>query len=124
MSDDVLLELVGDDPAENERLALALRDELLEIDEVEDVSQATAGPAPDGARGLDVAAVGALLVTVEPTIELLGKVFRVVQGWLSRGHQPGQVLKVTINGQSIEFTATSKQQDAVVKQYLKSVAKA
>lgn len=123
MDSDLVIELVDehDDPAEMERLALALRSELLEIEEVESVTAASAGPAPDGTRAFDVAALGALVVAVEPTVALLGKVLEVVQRWLSLG-SPSRHMVVTINGQSIELRATAEQQRELYDRFLASVA--
>ena len=52
MSDDMVVDLYDEDldPAEVEQLTLALRRELLDVAEVEDVAQAQAGPAPPGSR--------------------------------------------------------------------------
>ena len=125
-SDDVLLELYSedDDPAETERLSLSLRQELLDIAEVEAVKGATAGPPPPGARGLDMATLGALLVSVQPTVEFLRRVVGVVQNWLDRNRskETPTTMKVTINGQTIELTPTKHQQAEIVEQYLRSVA--
>ena len=50
MSDDMVVDLYDEDldPAEVEQLTLALRRELLDVTEVEDVAHAQAGPAPRG----------------------------------------------------------------------------
>jgi hypothetical protein len=123
MSDEILVELFSKgepvDPGEVERLSLALRREFLEIDEVEQVGAASAGPAPEGSRGLDVAALGALALSVEPTIDVLVKVFGVVRSWLGQG---GSTMRVTVNGQSIELTPTKEQQDALVQRFIKATA--
>ena len=78
MSDEILVELYDEgtpvDADEVDRLTLALRRELLDIDDVESVSGVSAGPAPPGTRGLDIAALGALAVTVRPTVDVLVKV--------------------------------------------------
>jgi len=53
-----------------EALMLALREELLALD-VEDVHGVGEGSAPPGTRGLDLAAVGARVVTVKTSTELV-----------------------------------------------------
>jgi len=123
MSDEILVEMFNEgtpiDPGEVERLTLALRREFLEIDEVEQVAPASAGPAPEGARGLDVAALGALALSVQPSIGVLVKVFGVIRGWLGQGDN---TMRVTVNGQSIELKPTKEQQDALVEQFIRAAA--
>jgi hypothetical protein len=123
MSDEILVELYEEgtpvDADELDRMTLALRRELLDIDDVEEVSGVSAGPAPPGTRGLDVAALGALAVTVRPTFEVLVKVFGVVRGWL--GSREG-TMRVTVNGQSIELTPTKAQQAALVEAFISQAA--
>jgi hypothetical protein len=122
-SQSILLELFSEDadPAETERLTHALRRELLDLREVDDVSPASAGPPPPGARGVDLAALGALVVSVKPTVDLLVKLVGVVQDWLGRHKDPGaQTMRVTINGQSLELTPTKGQQERIVRQFLEA----
>jgi len=71
------------DDSELEVEALRLRDELLELDVV-DVHHATSGPPPAGARGMDVGAIGQLLIDLSRTPELVSAVVGVVTGWLAR----------------------------------------
>ena len=126
MSDDVLLELFSDDSeaGETEELTLALRRELLDIREVDDVARVSAGPAPPGTRGVDMAALGALVVSIAPTVDLLGKVLRVVQDWMKRGQKKSHTMRITIQGQSLELTATAAQQEELVQEFLASVGPA
>ena len=49
------------DLEEIDRLTSDLREELLELD-VDSVSPPSAGPAPPGSKGLELAAIGTLLV--------------------------------------------------------------
>lgn len=123
MDGEMLVEVYGDgDPAEADRLALALRQELLEIAEVDAVTAASAGPPPPGTRGVDLAAVGALAVSFgAPAVEVLGKLLTVVQGWLARRGDETQ-LRVTIGDKSIELTATREQRDQLVASFLDAVA--
>jgi hypothetical protein len=123
MSDEILVELFSEgapvEPEEIERMTLALRREFLDIDAVESVAPASAGPAPPGSRGLDIAALGALAVTVQPTVEVLVKVFGVLRSWLGKRES---TMRVTVNGQSIELTPTKEQQDALVQRFIKATA--
>jgi hypothetical protein len=126
MSDDILVEFVtgpesAEDPAELEQLALALRAELLELDDVSAVEQATAGPAPDGTKGLDVAAIGSLVVSVVPGVQAAAKVIEVVQRWLARRAASTPPLKMTVGGNCIELVPDKEQQDALVRQFIEAL---
>ena len=60
MSEDIRVDFVSGpemDPAEIDALTRALRAEILQVEEVDRVEQPSAGPAPEGAKGLDVTAV-------------------------------------------------------------------
>jgi hypothetical protein len=112
------------DLEELDQLTRSLRRELLELD-VDSVEQATAGPAPDGTRGLEVAAVGALLVKAQASAELLGKLVGLVRGWLRGARGESRTLRLTIDGQSIELIqATDAQQQQLVDEFIRAVAKA
>ena len=60
-------ETPGADPEELEQLSLSLRRELLALDEVDRVTQKSAGEPPAGTRAVDPVAIGALIVTVGKT---------------------------------------------------------
>jgi hypothetical protein len=78
---------VSEDGADAERLASLtgfLREELLQLD-VQDVTALRAGEPPPGSRAFDVAAVGALLVSLSSHAEGLRAVVSVVRNWLARG---------------------------------------
>ncbi|HQR27033.1 MAG TPA: hypothetical protein PLP61_08355 [Nocardioides sp.] len=119
MAEDILVELfdVDADPDEVDRLTRAVREELLDIDEVGTVRPAEAGPAPEGTRGLTLAALGALLVQAPATVEVVAKVLSVIRSFLSRGGSE-RTMRVTVNGQSIELTPTKEQQQALVDRFL------
>ena len=128
MSDDILINVFdeGLDEAEVDRLTLALRRELLEIAEVENIAPVSSGPAPEGSRAIGLIELGSLLVTVKPTVEALGKVFGVLRGWLARrkssGSAESSVLRITINGRSLELTPTAQQQQLLVDQFIRAGA--
>jgi hypothetical protein len=89
-------------PDDLERLAGRLRDDLLALD-VEQVTGASAGPAPAGAKGVEVAELGVLMVTLAKSPALLGQVVTVVRGWLQRRRELAISLeigdaKLTIGG--------------------------
>jgi hypothetical protein len=66
-----------------------------------------------------VAALGALAVSVQPTVDVLVKVFGVLRAWV--GHREA-TMRVTVDGQSIEFTPTEEQKAALVEAYIARVA--
>lgn len=122
MNDSITVELYADraDPEETERLSLALRQELIEIDEIDSVKRASAGPPPPGSRGLDLAALGALAIVAKPTVEVLDQVFGVLRAWLTGAGSKPQTLRITVNGQSIELTPTTEQQEQLVTTFIQS----
>jgi hypothetical protein len=127
MSDEVMVELYAEgkpvDPEEIDRVTLALRRELLDIDEVAAVGSVAAGPAPPGARGLELAAIGALAVSVQPTADVLVKVFAILKGFLVRRESaPRSTLRVTVNGQMIELSPTKEQQAQLVARFIDATA--
>lgn len=123
MDGDVLVEIFDDDPAEAERVALILRQELLEIAEVDSVSAASVGPPPPDARAVAFVAVGAMVVKViQPTVEVVGKMLQVVQDWLGRPSVRAKQMRVTVGGHSIELTATPEQQAQLVAGFLDAIA--
>jgi hypothetical protein len=67
---------------------------------------AESAPSPDGTRGVDVAAVGAVCATVLPLVPDLLAALRSLLGWASR--RPGRTAKVQHpNGSRIELTGLS-----------------
>jgi hypothetical protein len=110
----------GSDPARLDELTTRLRDELLELD-VDDVERVSAGPAPDGTRAFELAAIGALLVTTGQSVEIVAKVVNAVRGWLRRDPDSARVVKVTLGDRTIELTgASSEQQDLLVAEFLRA----
>ena len=100
---------IAEDGADAERIdALTghLRRELLQLD-VEDVTAVPGGPAPDGARVVDVAAIGALLVSLGGAAGGLKEVVTVVRGWLSRGDKVRRTVKIEIGGDTLELSEAS-----------------
>jgi hypothetical protein len=112
---------LGEEGADAERLdALTgrLRQELLQLD-VDDVQRTTAGPAPDGARAVDVAAIGALVVSIGSTAVGLKDVVSVVRGWLSRGDGVRRTVKIQIDGDALELSEVSiSEQDRLVNLFV------
>lgn len=109
---------VGSD-ADDEEVAeatLQLRRELLDL-EVDAVELASAGDAPPGTRGVELAALGALLVTVSQS-QLLAPVVAAIRSWLSGG--PQRSIKLELDGDAIELTGvSSKEQRRLVDEWLR-----
>lgn len=122
MADALALELseVGADPARLEELTTRLRSELLDLD-VNDVERVSAGDAPDGSRAIELAAVGALIVTMEQSGALVAKVVSTIREWLKRDPEPSRAVKITLGDQTIELTAASSdQQDRLVEEFIRA----
>ena len=121
MSEDIRVEFVSGpdaDPGEMDALTRALRAEILEVDEVDRVEQAVAGPAPEGSKGLDVSAVGALVVGVAPGIQAVAKVIDVIRGWLANRSSSTPPLQMTIGDKSITVVADKEQQEELVAAFV------
>ena len=111
------------DPDALDALAGGLREELLALD-VDDVDRARAGAPPPGARGLDVAALGALVVSLQASTALLDQVVGTIRGWLRRGG-PGRSVEITVGDATIKLDgATDAQQERLVREFVRAVAKA
>ncbi len=92
-------------PLEMEELTAAMRRELLRLD-VEGVDRLSSGPAPEGARGIDLAAIGALVVSLGKTAPVLGQVIEVVRAWAARA--PNRTVKLSLGGDTLELGGMSE----------------
>jgi hypothetical protein len=123
MSTEILVELFDADvePEQLDELARSLRRELLELD-VDDVEPATAGDAPPGTRGIELAVIGALLVKAQASGELLTKVVGVLRRWLRASPAaPARTVRVTLGDRTLELgNATDDQQHRLVEEFLSS----
>ncbi len=121
MNDQLTLH-IAEDGADAERIdALTgnLRRELLELD-VDDVQPAPGGPAPDGARAVDLAMIGGLIVSLGTSAASLKDVVTVVRGWLSRGAGARRTLKLQIDGDSLELSEVSAaEQDRLIELFIR-----
>ncbi len=109
------------DPERLDEAVRGLRAELLEAP-VDSVRAPAAGPAPEGSRAVGVAAVGALVVTLKGTVELVEQVMGIVRGWWRR--RPEQrSLRITVGEQSLELSHVSdEQQQRLVDEFIRRVA--
>lgn len=106
----------GYDAEERAELTQRLRAELLELD-VDAVSLATDGDAPDGAKGIGLLAVGGLVVQFALKAPVLRSVVDTTVAWL--GRQQARSVKLTLDGDTLEVTGiSSEQQTQLIEQWV------
>jgi hypothetical protein len=104
-----------------EELTAAVRRELLQLD-VSSVDRVSGGPAPDGSRGIDLAAIGALVVSLGKATPVLGQVVEAIQAWASRA--PNRTVEVTLEGDTLKLGGMSQaDQHLVIKDWMARHAK-
>jgi hypothetical protein len=103
------------DDEEVAKATLQLRRELLDLD-VDSVDLPTASQPPPGTRGMELAALGALLVSVTQS-QLLAPVLAAVRSWL--GGSPQRSIKLELEGDTLELTGiSSTEQRRLVDEWL------
>jgi hypothetical protein len=103
----------GTDSEEMAELARRLRTELLDLD-VDAVVPMAAGDAPEGAKGVELLALGGLVVRFVLRQEVLSSIVDGVRSWLQR--QSARSVKLTLDGDVLEITgASSAEQDRLVE---------
>lgn len=126
MSEDIRVEFVQGgldaDPSDIDALTRALRAEILQVEEVDRVELASAGPAPEGSKGLDITAIGSLVVGVTPGVRAVVKVIEVVRNWMAGRSPSTPPLQMTIGDKSITVVADKEQQDALVAAFVAALA--
>jgi hypothetical protein len=114
----------GDDPEQRDDLTRRLRAELLQLD-VERVDVPAAGEAPPGARAVDVAAIGALVVGVGQAATAVGAIVATIQSFLARSGGGGSVEIATPDGASIKVSGRlSPEQKELVRRFVDRLDKA
>jgi len=112
---------ISEEDADAERLAAVsgyLRAELLQLD-VEDVVPPPAGDAPPGARAVDVAAAGALLVALGQSAESLRSVVSAITGWLRRGEGTRRTVRLELGRDTLELSqASTTDQDRLIELFI------
>jgi preprotein translocase subunit SecD len=109
MGSEVRLQLF-EEAADEERLASltqSLREELLQLD-VDDVRLVQTGSLPAGARSVDAAAVGGLVILVGQSAQALRSVVSAIRRWLSGRDQTTRSVRLEINGASLELSNASE----------------
>jgi hypothetical protein len=100
----VVLDATG---AEGDALAESvgqLQEELLELD-VDDVRPPAAGDAPAGTKGVELLALGALVVKLVRSRQVLGQVVAAVRDWLTRND--AESVRIEIDGDVLEIKGVS-----------------
>jgi hypothetical protein len=85
-------------------LTRRLREQLLELD-VDAVEPATGGEAPAGSKGVELLAIGGLVIQFAMKSEVLKSVVDATTAWL--GRQQGRSVKLTLDGDTLEVTGVS-----------------
>jgi hypothetical protein len=110
----------GSDAERLDELATQLREELLALD-VDDVERVSAGAAPPDTRAIDLALIGALLVTAKQSTDVVAHVVDTVRAWLKRSPEPTRTVHITLGDHSIELSAASSaQQDELVAAFIRA----
>jgi hypothetical protein len=104
------------DSEELTALVQRLRAELLDLD-VDRVEPLTAGEAPEGAKGVELLALGVLVVQFVLQPGVLTSIVDGVRSWLQR--QSVRSVKLTLDGDSLEVTGvSSEEQDRLVELWI------
>jgi hypothetical protein len=101
--------VLSEDGADAERvdvLTTHLRRELDQLD-VESVRRLREDQVPEGARAIDVAVVGALIVTLGKSAQSLGSVVATIRTWLSRTPGPVRTVRLELGGDVLELSQAS-----------------
>ncbi len=116
---ELALELETLSDTDSEELAVLvqrLRTELLDLD-VDRVEPLTAGEAPEGAKGVELLALGVLVVQFVLQPGVLTSIVDGVRSWLQR--QSVRSVKLTLDGDSLEVTGvSSEEQDRLVELWI------
>jgi hypothetical protein len=123
MSKELEIELFepGADGEMIDGLASDLRLELLDLD-VDSVSPVAVGPPPEGSKGMELVAVGALLVRVADSLPVVNTVVTTLRQWLARASSSGRSLKISVDGRTLELSAaTAEQQEQLVAEFVRSL---
>jgi hypothetical protein len=108
----------GADAERVDQLTDYLRRELGQLD-VDGVRRLTSGEAPPGSRGLEIMAVGGLLVTLGRGAQSLASVLTTIRGWLARSPGPVRTVRVELGGDVLELSqATAAEQQRLIELFV------
>ncbi|MEU9959789.1 hypothetical protein [Streptomyces sp. NPDC050982] len=116
---ELVLRVLADtpDPESVERQGRWLREELEQL-EVDSLSALTGAGSVPGAKG-DGEVVGALVVTLAQSPQLLTAVFDVVCNWLGRLRGAPCTVRVELEGDVLELSnASAEQQDLLIAAFV------
>ncbi|MFI9811942.1 effector-associated constant component EACC1 [Saccharothrix variisporea] len=99
------------DPDSADRLARRLRAEVAQLDV--DTRLAVDGPVPEGAKGVDAATLGAVVVSLSAAGGVFPLVIETVRDWLARQAARHRV-SVTIDGDTIALERASADERRVL----------
>lgn len=104
------------DDEEVARLVQSLRTELLGLD-VERADPVASGDAPNGTRGVEALALGALLVRLAGRPDTLMSLVRGIRGWLASNR--GRSVRIEVDGDMLELSdASPEDQDRLVRAWI------
>lgn len=87
--------------------AAMLGHELAELD-VDEVAPLPAGEAPAGAKGVELLAIGALVVKLARSRKVLGQMVDMLRDWLRRNHADS--IRLEIDGDVLEIKGVSQEE--------------
>lgn len=96
----------GYDAEETFALTQGLRAELLELD-VDRVELEADGEAPEGAKAVELLAIGGLAIKFVLNSAVLKSVVETTTAWL--GRQQARSVKLTLDGDTLELTGVSSE---------------
>jgi hypothetical protein len=104
------------DAEELHELTQRLRGELLELD-VDAVALRGEGDAPEGAKGIELLAIGGLVVRFALQTKVLRSVVDTTIAWL--GRQQARSVKLTLDGDTLEVSGVSSdEQSRLIEQWV------
>jgi hypothetical protein len=106
-----------------DELAIALRRELFDLG-VDGVERVREGPPPANARGLDAASVGALLVTLNQSVQAVGAIVALVRSWLGSAPTTGRSVELTVGDKILKLSSASeKQQEQLIGEFVQALSR-
>jgi hypothetical protein len=116
----VKIDEAGADPERMERLAHGLGDELSDL-ALGTVRPLAGAEPPPGSRAVDLVAVGALLVSINGSVQLVSYVVDTVRAWIGRG-RVARTVELTIGDRTLRISeASTEQQDRLIKEFIRAV---
>ncbi len=94
-----------------------LGEELADLD-VHEVAGAPAGNAPPGAKGVELMAIGALVVKLARSTRVLGQVVDALRDWMARNHADS--VRLEIDGDVLEIKgATPEERKTLIEAWVR-----